>query len=75
MALAPEDVTIDVPHSVSFEVDLPILRDGRQTDFMDSGTVFDRSVVTGFTTNLKKLRLVTPRSLKGKVRRPERFFL
>jgi HD superfamily phosphohydrolase len=75
LTLAPEDVTIDVPHSVSFEVDLPILRDGRQTDFMDSGTVFDRSVVTGFTTNLKKMRLVTPRALKGKVRRPERFFL
>jgi len=75
IALDPEDVTIDVPHSVSFEVDLPIIRDGRQTEFMDSGSVFDRSVVTGFTTNLKRMRLVAPRALKGKVRRPERFFL
>jgi HD superfamily phosphohydrolase len=75
VTLDPEDVTIDVPHSVSFEVDLPILRDGRQVEFMESGTVFDQSVVSGFTTNLKRLRLVGPRALKGKIRRPERFFL
>ena len=75
LSLDPEDITIDVPHSVSFEVDLPILRDGRQVEFMDSGTVFDRNVVSGFTTNLKRLRLVGPRALKGKIRRPERFFL
>jgi len=75
VSLAPEDVTIDVPHSVSFEVDLTIIRDGRLTPFMDSGTVFDRGVVTGFTTNLKRMRLVTPRALKGKIRQPERFFL
>jgi len=75
LALAPEDVTIDVPHSVSFEVNLLIIRDGQQTEFMDSGSVFDRSVVNGFTTNLKRMRLVTPRALKGKIRHPERFFL
>jgi len=75
MTLDPEDITIDVPHSVSFEVDLPIIRDGRQVEFMESGTVFDQSVVSGFTTNLKRLRLVGPRFLKGKIRHPERFFL
>jgi HD superfamily phosphohydrolase len=75
MELAPEDVTIDVPHSVSFEVDLPIWRDGVLTKFTESGTVFDSAVVGGFTTNLKRLRLVTPRALKGRIRRPERFFL
>ncbi|MEI8093014.1 MAG: hypothetical protein WCG80_02280 [Spirochaetales bacterium] len=75
VALDPEDISIDVPHSVSFEVDLPILRDGRQKNFTDAGTVFDASVVAGFTTNLKKLRLVGPRALKGKLRQPERFFL
>ena len=75
MDLDPEDVTIDVPNSVSFEVDLPIIHDGHQTEFTDSDTVFDRAVVAGFTTNLKQLRLVTPRALKGKIRRPERFFL
>jgi len=73
--LASEDVTIDVPHSVSFEVDLPIIRDGQLTRFTDSGTVFDETVVAGFTTNLKRLRLVAPRALKGKIRQPERFFL
>jgi len=75
IALDPEDVTIDIPHSVSFEVDLPILRDGIQRDFMESGTVFDADVVQGFTANLKRLRLVVPRTLKGKIRQPERFFL
>lgn len=75
LTIAPEDVTIDVPHSVSFEVDLPIIRDGHQIEFMNSGSVFDKSVVTGFTTNLKRMRLVTPRALKGKIRRAERFFL
>ncbi len=75
LPLAPEQLTIDVPHSVSFEVDLPILRDGRQKNFTDSGTVFDAGVVAGFTSNLKKLRLIGPRSLKGRIRQPERFFL
>jgi hypothetical protein len=31
--------------------------------------------VAGFTSNLKRLRLVGPRSLKGRLRQPERFFL
>jgi hypothetical protein len=75
VSLDPEDLTIDVPHSVSFEVDLPVVRENWQKDFTESGTVFDATVVAGFTSNLKKMRLVGPRALKGKLRQPERFFL
>lgn len=69
--LAPEEITIDIPHSVSFEVDLPIIKDGRLTPFTDSGTVFDKNVVRGFTSTLKRMRLIGPARLKGRVKQPE----
>jgi HD superfamily phosphohydrolase len=72
---AVEDLTIDVPNSVSFEVDLPILRDGRATAFPEAGTVFDKNVVAGFTSHLKRLRLVGPSGLLGRIRNPESFFV
>lgn len=70
-ALAPEEIAVDIPHSVSFEVDLPIIKDGRLTSFPDSGTVFDKTVVKGFTSSLKKLRLIGPGRLRGRVLAPE----
>ncbi|NNM53414.1 MAG: HD domain-containing protein [Spirochaetales bacterium] len=74
-ALDPEDITIDVPHSVSFDVDLPILKEGRATPFPEAGTVFDKSVVHGFTTHLKRLRLIGPERLKGRIRNAQSFFV
>lgn len=72
LSLGPEEVTIDIPHSVSFEVDLPIASRTGYHSFVESGTVFEQSVVRGFTTHLKKLRLIGPRRLEGLVKDPGR---
>lgn len=69
--LREEDITLDIPHSVSFEVDLPVWKNGKLTPFMESGTVFDKQVVKGFATSLKKLRIIGPSSIKGMIRSPE----
>ncbi len=71
-SLRTEEITIDIPHSVSFEVDLPIAFKNQYLSFMEAGTVFDKTVVQGFTTHLKKLRLIGPGYLEGVLRDPGR---
>jgi HD superfamily phosphohydrolase len=63
------DLVVDIPESVSFETELPILAKGEgaegegQTSFMDSNTVFAAPVVAGFAATLRRLRVfVSPRS-------------
>jgi HD superfamily phosphohydrolase len=54
------EVVIDVPRSLSFEVELPIVHHGKITAFTDSRTVFGPEVVKSFTRVLKKVRICGP---------------
>jgi uncharacterized protein len=58
------DLVIDVPEAISFETDLPVLRErgprgelGSPTPFSESPTVFSPPVVAGFATSLRRLRV------------------
>jgi HD superfamily phosphohydrolase len=58
-------VSIDVPRAISMEAGLPIILEHKTVPFSESGTVFDPMVVSGFTRNLKKIRLIGPAELES----------
>ncbi len=64
----PYEVLIDIPEPISFEVDLPILRNGEYVPFTSSGSVFSGPVVKGFTDSLRKLRIYLPAELSVQVK-------
>ena len=55
--VSEDSVIIDIPEPISFEIELPILREGESLPFPDSGSVFDRPVIEGFTRSLRKIRI------------------
>lgn len=56
--LDPWDVIIDVPESISFESDLPILEaDGQQRPFSSSDTVFNQDMIRLFTKKITAVRV------------------
>lgn len=56
----PEEVVLDIPPVISFEVDLPVIFGDRLVPFMDCGSVFSAPVVSGFTEALRRIRLILP---------------
>ena len=67
-SLTPEDVIIDIPEKISFEVDLPIGVSGDTfIDFSRSQTVFTPPLVSGFTKTIRKLRIICPPSIVDRV--------
>jgi HD superfamily phosphohydrolase len=64
--IEPEDLVIDIPEDISFEIDLPILfPEGRFVQYSEAGSVFTPPVVEGFVRTLRVLRLaVTPEILE-----------
>ncbi len=65
MEVAEEQVIIDIPEPISFEVDLPILTGEGFVPFPKSGSVFTGPVVQGFTRALRKLRLIVAPEVYG----------
>ncbi|MDA3835725.1 MAG: HD domain-containing protein [Spirochaetales bacterium] len=64
LSLNPWEVIVDIPEPISFESDVPVeLEDGTVVKFPEAGPVFTKPVIDGFTQNLSKIRLFTPRQL------------
>ncbi len=61
--ISPEEIIIDIPEPISFEIDLPVLdSEGRGGgSFKESDTVFDKRVVEGFTSSLRCISLISRR--------------
>jgi HD superfamily phosphohydrolase len=58
--LREEQLIIDIPEPISFEVDIPILfKNGEITSFKDLDGVFSNSVIKGFEKALRKVRVFT----------------
>ncbi len=55
--ISGESIVIDIPESISFEVDLKIVRNGRLLPFVESGSVFGQQVVSGFERSLRTIRV------------------
>lgn len=67
----PEWVIIDLPESISFEVDLAVWDEGRLSNYPDSDTVFSAPVVGGFTRTLRRIRIMLSPEIADAVTHPE----
>ncbi|MBA7626174.1 hypothetical protein ES703_33618 [subsurface metagenome] len=58
--VSPEAIVIDIPEPISFEIDLPVYDPGeaKSVRFNESGSVFDRGVVEGFSRTLRCVSLI-----------------
>lgn len=61
--VASEEVIIDIPEPISFEIDLPVLDpdNGSFSAFKHSGSVFSAEVVKGFTSSLRFISIICSR--------------
>ncbi len=58
--LREEQLIVDIPEPISFEVDIPVLlKTGEITSFKDLEGVFSNSVIKGFEKALRKVRVFT----------------
>jgi HD superfamily phosphohydrolase len=70
--LHDEDVIIDIPEQISFEIQLPVWNGKEFIAYPRSGTVFSEEVVHNFTSTLRRLRvMVSPEYADILRRRPE----
>ncbi len=71
-ALQDEDVIIDIPENISFEIQLPVWNGKEFIEYPRSGTVFTEEVVDNFTSTLRRIRvMVNPEYADILRRRPE----
>jgi|GEM_PF-90550 len=57
----PEEVVIDIPEKISFEIGLPLLEPGGGTrEYDEAGSVFSPPVVRNFSRVLRVLRIALP---------------
>lgn len=64
------DVIVDIPEAVSFEVNFPVIDDGRVLDYPDAGTVFTPHVIEDFTRTLRRIRIILEPGLAAEVSNP-----
>ncbi|MCL2792464.1 MAG: HD domain-containing protein [Spirochaetaceae bacterium] len=58
-----ESVIIDIPEKISFEVNLPVFYKNNFDNFTESGSVFNGTVIKGFTETLRKIRVFMPENI------------
>ena len=66
------EVIIDVPESISFEVEFPVVDGDRIVNYPDSGTVFTPTVVADFTRTLRRIRIMVAPETAASIDEPER---
>jgi len=66
----PEEVIVDVPERISFEVSLPVHTADSYVDYPESGTVFTPQVIGDFTHTLRRIRLVLSPRIAERVTDP-----
>lgn len=66
-SLREDQLIIDIPEPISFEVDIPILfKDGSVKSFKEIDDVFSTSVIKGFENALRKVRIFTIKEINKK---------
>ncbi|MBN2444553.1 MAG: HD domain-containing protein [Spirochaetales bacterium] len=59
----PEDIIIDIPERISFEIDVPVLnvKGGEEIRFQDSGSVFTPETISNFVRTLRHISISVKR--------------
>ncbi|MFP4643894.1 MAG: HD domain-containing protein [Spirochaetales bacterium] len=61
--IADEEIIVDLPEAVSFEISMPVSGESSVSDYPEAGTVFTPGVIQDFTKTLRRLRLMVSREL------------
>lgn len=62
-----DQVIIDIPEPISFEIDIPILYKNSNTiSFKDTNNIFDKIAIKGFEKSLRKMRIFTINEISEK---------
>ena len=61
MDIAPEEIVADVPEKISFEVNLPLFKEGRFVPFTETESLFSGPSADNLTGTLRKVRILLPR--------------
>ncbi len=56
--IRPEQIIIDIPESISFEIDLSIIDGSSEFSYNESDSVFNESTVKGFCSTLRHISLL-----------------
>ncbi|MDR1317844.1 MAG: HD domain-containing protein [Spirochaetales bacterium] len=69
ITLKPEEVIIDIPEKINFEVELPILLpSGSHSDYAPGSSIFSTPTTENFSRPLRVLRLVLPQEAARKLK-------
>jgi uncharacterized protein len=71
LEVKPEQVIIDIPEPISFEVNFPIVSGSTVLNYPDTSTVFSKPVISRFSRVLRSIRLILPEHLALKAKNPE----
>ena len=63
----PEQVIIDIPEKISFEIDLSIIDGDSEVSYPKSASVFTESTVKGFTGTLRHLSLLVDNDISDEI--------
>ncbi len=66
-----ENVIIDIPEPVAFEVSIPVVTSRGSVGTAETDSVFSAPVVEGFTRSLRKLRVIGPQRALAAVADPQ----
>lgn len=68
LGIPPCSLIIDIPEPINFETHLPILKEGKQIPFHQSGTLFSSEMIKKFQSNLRQIRfLLHPKFSERKI--------
>lgn len=65
-----EDVIIDIPEPISFEINLPIITEEGEKPFGQAPSVFTPPVISSFSRSLRKIRLIASTELSEHIKDP-----
>lgn len=71
LGLEEDEVIIDIPEPISFEVQVPVIFNDVSVSFTDTETVFQPDVIRRFSSTLRKLRIFMP---ENKIRDGQQYF-
>ena len=65
--ISDEEIIIDLPEAVSFEISMPVTDGSSVLDYPEAGTVFTPGVVRDFTKTLRRVRVMVSRELAERI--------
>lgn len=64
--IIPEQIIIDIPEKITFEIDLSIIKGKSEITYTDSSSVFNESTIKGFCSTLRHISILADSKIADK---------